>query len=227
MPTTTAPAAHADVPATDGAATPPTARVPRRPGRALSAATACLAVVLLLRLWLAAVGPLPGERASLRFTPWPPRPQPWRDVGAFFELLGTPLFAALTVGTAAYLVWRGIGARAVAFVVAASAVVVPNAVLKALLSPTPLWESTRDVAGPNYPSGHVAYAVGLAGALGWLAWERGRRDLVVIAAVFVVVMGPSRVWAGAHLPSDVVAGYLVGAAWLLVVGPLRPRPPGR
>jgi undecaprenyl-diphosphatase len=184
--------------------------------RLLALAAACLAAVLLLRLWLELVGPLPGERASLRFEPWPPRPQPWRDLGVFFDLLGKPLFAVLAVGPAVALVWRGLGLRAAAFVALGSAAVVPNALLKVLLSPTPLWEAARD-EGANYPSGHVAYAVGLAGALAWLAWERGRRDLVVIALVFVVLMGPSRVWTGAHLPSDVVAGYLVGAGWLLVV----------
>ncbi|WP_022930656.1 phosphatase PAP2 family protein [Patulibacter americanus] len=184
--------------------------------RLLASAAACLAAVLLLRLWLELVGPLPGDRWSLRFEPWPPRPQPWRDVGVLFDLLGKPLFAVLVVGPAVALVWRGLGLRSAAFVALGSAVVVPNALLKVLLSPTPLWEATHADHGANYPSGHVAYAVGLAGALAWLAWERGRRDLVVLALGFVVLMGPSRVWTGAHLPSDVVAGYLVGAGWVLI-----------
>lgn len=196
--------------------------------RLLASAAACLAAVLLLRLWLELVGPLPGERWSLKFEPWPPRPQPWRDVGVFFDLLGKPLFAVLVVGPAVALVWRGLGLRAAAFVALGSAAVVPNAVLKVLLSPTPLWEATHADPGANYPSGHVAYAVGLAGALAWLAWERGRRDLVVLAVVFVALMGPSRVWTGAHLPSDVVAGYLLGAGWLLIVAALlRPRAAAR
>jgi membrane-associated phospholipid phosphatase len=201
---------------------------PAQPGlrrrTAVLLAALCLAGVLGLRLWLEIVGPLPGERWSLRFEPWPPRPQPWRDLGVFFDLLGKPLFAVLAVIPAVVLVWRGLGLRAAAFVALGSAAVVPNAVLKALLSPTPLWEAARGGDGANYPSGHVAYAVGLAGALAWLAWERGRRDLVVLAVVFVAPMGPTRVWTGAHLPSDVLAGYLVGAAWLLLMrAVLRPR----
>lgn len=201
---------------------------PAHPGlrrrSALALATLCLVAVLGLRLWLELVGPLPGERWSLRFEPWPPRPQPWRDLGTFFDLLGKPLFAVLTVVPAVGLLWRGLGPRAAAFVALGSAAVVPNAVLKALLSPTPLWDAVRSDSGANFPSGHVAYAVGLAGALAWLAWDRGRRDLVLIAVAFVLLMGPSRVWTGSHLPSDVVAGYLVGLAWLLVVHALlRPR----
>lgn len=194
---------------------------PAHPGlrrrSAVALAALCLAAVLGLRLWLELVGPLPGERWSLRFEPWPPRPQPWRDLGAFFDLLGKPLFAVLAVAAASWLVWRGRGLRAAAFVALGSAAVVPNAVLKALLSPTPLWEAVRPASGANFPSGHVAYAVGLAGALAWLAWDRGRRDLVLIALAFVALMGPSRVWTGSHLPSDVLAGYLVGLGWLLLV----------
>jgi membrane-associated phospholipid phosphatase len=195
-------------------------------------ATLAFAAVLLIRLWLEVVGPLPGERWSLRFTSWPPRPEPWRDVISLFNLLGRPLMAIVAVGTAAWLVARSMGPRAALFVVVGSAAVVPNALLKIVLGPTPLWVESVSTAAANYPSGHVVYAVGFVGALAVLARERGRGDLVVIALVAILIMGPSRVFAGAHLPSDVLAGYLFGAAWLAIatvllrpahdVGPPRP-----
>lgn len=178
-----------------------------------------LALALLvtgaMRTWLVEVGPLPLDRWSLRFTPYPPRPEPWRDVASFFSLAGTPLFALVTVSIAAWLVRRACGWRSAAFVVFCCVGVVTSDVLKAIFGPTPLWVEARgDVAPSNFPSGHVVYAVGLAGSLAVLARERGRRDLVVLASAFIVLMGIFRVAEGAHLPSDVVAGYVLGAGWL-------------
>jgi undecaprenyl-diphosphatase len=210
-------------------ADPTDAERPRRARtiRLVGFAGVAFAVVLLLRAWLEAVGPLPGERWSLRFTSWPPRPEPWRDIIAFFDLAGKPLFAIVTVGTAAWLVARSMGPRAAFFVVASSAAVAPNAILKVVLGPTPLWVESSSVAAANYPSGHVVYAVGLAGALAVLARERGRGDLVVLAAAMALIMGPTRVFGGSHLPSDVLAGYVFGAGWLaLTTWLLRPAPGG-
>lgn len=181
----------------------------------LGFAAGAIVLVLLLRLWLEFVGPLPGERwAAEHFRAWPPPPYPWSALVTFTELIGTPLFAIVGVGLAVYLVARGLGLAAAWFVAVASAGVVPNGILKVVLGPTPFWRETHEVFGPNYPSGHVVYAVVFAGSLAWLAYERGRRDLVLIALAPIVLMGPMRVVGASHLPSDVIAGYLFGAAWL-------------
>ncbi|WP_026911183.1 phosphatase PAP2 family protein [Patulibacter minatonensis] len=165
------------------------------------------------------VGPIPGERWVLEhWVPWPQRPHPITDVVAFCNVLGTPLFAAALVAATAWLLGRSLGRRAVALVVIACAGVAFNGVLKTVIGPTPLWAEARGgagVAGDNFPSGHVVYATVLAGALGVLAWERRRTDLVLFAVIAIVVMGPARVLEGAHLTSDVIAGYLVGAGWLV------------
>jgi undecaprenyl-diphosphatase len=55
------------------------------------------------------------------------------------------------------------------------------------------------------------------GIVAWFAWHHGRRDAALILGGLVVAMGPARVLASAHLPSDVLGGYLLGGAWLLVV----------
>jgi undecaprenyl-diphosphatase len=134
-----------------------------------------------------------------------------------FDLLGKPIFALAAVAVAAWLVRRGIGPRAAVFVVLAAAGLVLNAAAKSVFGVTPLWQ---EIKGPqalaNFPSGHVFYAVVLGGALARLAHLAGRRDLVLLAAVPVVLMGPMRVIGGAHLAGDVLAGYLLGAAWLCV-----------
>lgn len=73
----------------------------------------------------------------------------------------------------------------------------------------------------SYPSGHVAHAVTFFGLLafltyrvcrpGWWVWP-----LRVALVAVIVLMGPSRLLEGEHWLSDVVAGYLYGAFWLLV-----------
>jgi len=74
----------------------------------------------------------------------------------------------------------------------------------------------------SFPSGHSMMAVVLYGTLLYL-WLRGTREqahrvAAVIAAVLLIVgIGYSRVYLGAHYPSDVGAGYLAGCMWLATV----------
>ncbi len=93
--------------------------------------------------------------------------------------------------------------------------------------------------GPSFPSGH---------ALGVTVWvgvvllvllpvlpPRWRRGAAAAGVVLVVAVGLTRLALGVHFVSDVLAGWLVGAGWLLVTasafrawrcprGPVVPRP---
>jgi undecaprenyl-diphosphatase len=102
-------------------------------------------------------------------------------------------------------------------VVAASAVVALVAGLKLLIGATSPWTELSGSHADNFPSGHVAYATAVFGAIAWLARGRGDRDVATLAVAVVALMGPARISVRAHLLSDVLAGYAVGAAWLLVV----------
>ena len=62
------------------------------------------------------------------------------------------------------------------------------------------------IHGNGYVSGHAAVAAAIATALAW--WLP--RQLVVVAAVFVAIVGFARLYFGAHLPLDVVGGWGVG-----------------
>ncbi|MDO5035284.1 MAG: phosphatase PAP2 family protein [Actinomycetaceae bacterium] len=65
----------------------------------------------------------------------------------------------------------------------------------------------------SFPSGHTAFAVGLFSAivLVLVARERWVAGFAIVA-VAVVIVGFARVYAGAHYPSDALAGAISGGA---------------
>jgi membrane-associated phospholipid phosphatase len=71
---------------------------------------------------------------------------------------------------------------------------------------------------PSFPSGHVMYYTNFYGLLIYLLatnWRSGRirNFLISVCAVLIACIGPSRVYLGAHWPSDVAAGYIYGGLW--------------
>ena len=85
------------------------------------------------------------------------------------------------------------------------------------------FESTNN--HPSFPSGHVFGSTVLFGFWLFIAAYYGlKTKLVVIGGVlligFLLLVGVSRVHVQEHWPSDVAAGYLLGALWLLVLIPL-------
>jgi undecaprenyl-diphosphatase len=75
-----------------------------------------------------------------------------------------------------------------------------------------------EVFTASFPSGHammsaIAYLT-LAGLLARVERGRGVKILTLVIGVFVTLLvGISRIYLGVHWPSDVVAGWCVGAAW--------------
>ena len=72
----------------------------------------------------------------------------------------------------------------------------------------------------SFPSGHAMTALVTWGALTVIALPvvrpAHRRILVVATAVFVALVGFTRLALGVHFLTDVVAGWALGAAWLAV-----------
>jgi undecaprenyl-diphosphatase len=72
-----------------------------------------------------------------------------------------------------------------------------------------------------FPSGHALAAVLLYGVLAFLTvralHSSGARIAVAGCAIaLIALVGVSRVYLGVHWPSDVVAAWLLGSAWLAV-----------
>ncbi len=86
--------------------------------------------------------------------------------------------------------------------------------------PTPdLVEVAIQIPTGSFPSGHVVNLTAIFGFLIFLTlllvfdpWVR--RGLVALLALPIVVVGFARIEDGAHWPSDVLAGYMLGWLWL-------------
>jgi undecaprenyl-diphosphatase len=75
---------------------------------------------------------------------------------------------------------------------------------------------------PSFPSGHTLNATVIAGIVAYLLILRQRRVsarvLTIVATVLIaLVVGATRILLGAHWFTDVLAGWLLGAAWIAVV----------
>ncbi|MVN77103.1 phosphatase PAP2 family protein [Hymenobacter sp. HMF4947] len=72
--------------------------------------------------------------------------------------------------------------------------------------------------GLSFPSGHAMMSMAFYGCLAWLAVQHGRHWGWAAALVcFAVLIGLTRVFLHVHYPTDVLAGFAGGAAWLVLL----------
>ena len=149
---------------------------------------------------------------------------PWVEA-MFRDLtsLGSPsVLSLVTIAVVGYL-WLERNRGTAVFVAVA---VAGGAVLETLLKlgfarPRPeLVSHLVDVKSFSFPSGHATMATITYLTLGvLLARVRERRRmklyLLGVAILFALIVGVSRVYLGVHWPTDVLAGWCVGAAWAL------------
>ena len=108
------------------------------------------------------------------------------------------------------------------FLLFSSSSIILNWIVKRLIKrPRPTNELvtvTRVINEPSFPSGHVMHYMNWFGLLIYFLttnWRSGRlrNTLIAISASLILLVGPSRVYLGAHWPSDVMAGYIYGGLW--------------
>lgn len=137
--------------------------------------------------------------------------------------IGMPILASLLV---AWLIYVSRSWRPLILVGGAAAVsITATSVGKTLLGRTrpdhidavPPFEFS-----PSFPSGHTLNTTVVIGIVVYLVCLEFRKTsartwVITAGAVFIIAMGLSRVFLGHHWLTDVMAAWLIGAAWVGVV----------
>lgn len=135
---------------------------------------------------------------------------------------GKPIFLLFAIGLPGAWILRR-GGRKLAVFLAVTCLgggLIDTIVKVAVGRPRPeVEEPIASAFGKSFPSGHSMQAVVCYGALllVLLPLLEGRRRTAAIAstATLIVLIGFSRLTLGVHFISDVLGGYVLGAAWLI------------
>lgn len=145
--------------------------------------------------------------------------QIFTDIGGF---VGVPILAAVTFGL---FLWRRKFYFAWLLVLGVGGGMLLNQVLKAIFHRTrpDLWHLTvHEPTSYSFPSGHATASICYFGLLAWFGFNWWKRPLArtgwTILMIFIIVMvGLSRIYFGVHYPTDVLAAYLTGGTWLIIL----------
>lgn len=171
---------------------------------------------------------------ALRDAPDDPVGPRWLEDGMrdLTALGGYPVIGLMALVAVGYLAVRRLWGSALLVPVVIAAGVATNQLMKAGFGRArpELVAHIVEVRTLSYPSGHAMLSAIVYLTLGVLLAEaqRGRRAQVYVMAVAVglaLVVGASRVYLGVHWPTDVLAGWSVGAAFALGIWLLLRRGP--
>lgn len=153
----------------------------------------------------------------------PPGP-PWlfETMRDFTSLGSIAVLVLFTVAVAGYWLLAGRRRAAALLVAALMGALLTNDLLKLAFDrprPDAILQSAR-IFSTSFPSGHAALSSAVyfsAARLSGSATMVARHFLLYLAALLVLVIGFSRLYLGLHYPSDVLAGWCVGGAWVLAL----------
>lgn len=114
--------------------------------------------------------------------------------------------------------------RVVSFLIAINLVIVTiiGQIAKYIFTrPRPVDNVLIDVDGYSFPSGHSIVSIAFYGLLIYLCAKKIKNKFLRIITIcslslLILVIGYSRIYLGAHFPSDVIGGFALGGCCLLI-----------
>ena len=137
-------------------------------------------------------------------------------------LMGNEVFYLIFLPLVYWCVDRRVGARLIILFLLSSCT---NAAAKQLAGQPrpfeydPVVQRLWPAGGRGFPSGHTQSAVVI---WGYLASQFRKTWFWVVAGALIVLIPLSRVYLGVHFPTDLLGGYLLGAALLVLYLRLQP-----
>jgi undecaprenyl-diphosphatase len=139
------------------------------------------------------------------------------------QLGGYAVVMLISLAVIGYLLMDGKRSAALWVLVSVSGgAVISNLLKLAIERPRPdLVARLVEVNTSSFPSGHATLAAVTYLTLGALlsrveARRRAKIYVLMVAVVLTVLIGVSRIYLGVHWPTDVLAGWCVGAAWAML-----------
>jgi undecaprenyl-diphosphatase len=195
-------------------------------GSILLVVYAILLALFALLAWWVSYHPIPAIDLFIT-QQFQDNPAPWlHNTMVAVSLIGdvVPLFIGLIV-LAATLFWLvDLRLEAVMVVALSATSAMLNALIKYIVArPRPtsdLVDVMHTASGMSFPSGHVMSYIAFWGLIfsftmilfkGRNFW---RTTLLIVSGLFVVLIGPSRIYLGVRWASDVLGAYLIGGVLL-------------
>ncbi len=97
-----------------------------------------------------------------------------------------------------------------------------NQILKLIFSrPRPFDLMLIDESGYSFPSGHTMIALAFYGFLIYIIWQLNlnkkiKKIITTVLIILIPLIGLSRIYLGVHYPSDVLGGFILALAYLIV-----------
>jgi len=100
-----------------------------------------------------------------------------------------------------------------------------EAIKELVARPRPTVDQIVGAPGYSFPSGHTLNSTVTYGLLALVAWRSGlplavRRGAVALGVAIPFLVGLSRIALGVHHPTDVIAGWLAGTAFVALAATL-------